>query len=346
MRGQVWLEWSYSVKLRQELLRPSVFAKLSLEIIAQLCSHGAIALYEICSRYRDVSQTARQPWSWWRPVLSGKPETDETRRQEYRFFKRDVLKPALAEVNAVTDLVVELVESRSGRFISDLQFKVRLREQPGGPAAAARAHPAIDPALAARLHQLEIDDLTAAQLHAEHGDALMRSAVEMLARRVASAYPEPLRDPARYLRTVLAAERSKEFGRTPEAAPPSVPERSSAAAAPARRDLSDAALKLAEQKRQARWHEEWQRRRRAHVVTELEALPAAEQDRLVQSLLLDMEARRVHPTIRKRLQTNGWQHPMVLHEMVRFYATTRIGDGWDRPTPEQLLEIAGQVGDA
>ena len=68
------------------------------------------------------------------------------------------------------------------------------------------------------------------------------------------------------------------------------------------------------------------------------AAPAAEQDRLVQSLLLDMEARRVHPTIRKRLQTNGWQHPMVLHEMVRFYATTRIGDGWDQPTPEQLLD--------
>jgi len=235
-----------------------------------------VALYEICSRYREVGQTARQPWSWWRPVLSGKPETEETRRQEYRFFMRDVLKPALAEVNAVTDLVVELVESRSGRCISDLQFKVSLRD-------------------------LGIDELTAGQLQAEHGTELMQTCTEMLDRRLASAYPEPLREPARYLRTVLAAERTRRFGAAMAGDSPASPER-------------------AEQKRQARWHEEWLRRRREHVVSDLSALPPAEQDRLAQALLADMETRRVHPTI-------------------------RIGEGWDRPTPAQLLEIAGQVGD-
>lgn len=351
VRGHVWLEWSYSVRLRQELLQPSIFAKLSLEIIAQLRSHGAIALYEICSRYREVGQTARQPWSWWRPVLSGKPETDETRRQEYRFFKRDVLKPALAEVNAVTDLVVELVESRSGRFISDLQFKVSLRDAPeGGSERGGRAAEAMDAALRDRLRDLGIDELTASQLQAEHGTELMQTCTEMLDRRLASAYPEPLREPARYLRTVLAAERTRRFGAAMAGDSPASPERAesrpvAAPPAPARRDLSDAALKLAEQKRQARWHEEWLRRRREHVVSDLSALPPAEQDRLAQALLADMETRRVHPTIRKRLQTNGWQHPMVLHEMVRFYAATHIGEGWDRPTPAQLLEIAGQVGD-
>lgn len=350
VRGHVWLEWSYSVRLRQELLQPHVFAKLSLEIIAQLRSHGAIALYEICSRYREVGQTSRQPWSWWRPVLSGKPETEETRRQEYRFFKRDVLKPALAEVNAVTDLVVELVESRSGRFISDLQFKVSLRDRPDGGSSRGRAPDVMDAALGARLLELGIDELTASQLHAEHGVELLRDCTEMLARRAASAYPEPLREPGRYLRTVLAAERSKRFGDAvagdalvnpvPAGPKPAAPPASSA-----RRDLSDAAQKIAEQKRQARWHEEWLRRRREHVVSDLSALSEAEQQRLVQALLADMEERRTHPTIRKRLQTNGWQHPMVLHEMVRFYAATHIGEGWDRPTPAQLLEIAGQVGD-
>ena len=349
-RGQVWLEWSYSVKLRQELLQPSIFAKLSLEIIAQLRSHGAIALYEICSRYREVGQTARQPWSWWRPVISGRPETDETRRQEYRFFKRDVLKPALAEVNAVTDLVVELVEFRSGRFITDMQFKVSLRKQPEGVVKRNRTVDAMDSTLLARLCDLGIDELTAKQLHAEHGAELMRICTELLQRRVISEHPEPLREPGRYLRTVLAAERTKRFGTvmagdSPVTVTRAEPKPVAAPTSPVRRDLSDAALKVAEQKRQARWHEEWLRRRREHVVSGLSALSQAEQDRLVQALLADMEARRTHPTIRKRLQTNGWQHPMVLHEMVRFYAATHIGEGWDRPTPAQLLEIAGQVGD-
>jgi hypothetical protein len=53
----------------------------------------------------------------------------------------------------------------------------------------------------------------------------------------------------------------------------------------------------------------------------------------------------VHPSIRKRLQGSGWQHPMVLHEMLRFYGRAAIGEHWDQPTPEQLLAVAAQVGD-
>jgi hypothetical protein len=59
-----------------------------------------------------------------------------------------------------------------------------------------------------------------------------------------------------------------------------------------------------------------------------------------------MEARKVHPSILKRLVTSGWQHPMVLGEMVRFYAVGSIGADWDRPQPEDLLAIASELGDA
>ena len=206
-RGQIWLEWSYSVKLRQELLRPSVFAKLSIEIIAQLRSHGAIALYEICSRYRDVGQTSRQPWSWWRPVLSGKPETEQTLKQEYRFFKRDVLKSAIAEVNAVTDLSVQLVEYKAGRFISDLQFKVERKVlQDGQPAGSVEP---LDLTLLSKARSLGIDERSSEQFLDEFGDALMRVGLELLEKRITSGYPEPLREPGRYLQTVLAAERRR-----------------------------------------------------------------------------------------------------------------------------------------
>ena len=192
-RGQIWLEWSYSVKLRQELLRPSVFAKLSIEIIAQLRSHGAIALYEICSRYRDVGQTSRQPWSWWRPVLSGKPETEQTLKQEYRFFKRDVLKSAIAEVNAVTDLSVQLVEYKAGRFISDLQFKVERKVlQDGQPAGSVEP---LDLTLLSKARSLGIDERSSEQFLDEFGDALMRVGLELLEKRITSGYPEPLREP-------------------------------------------------------------------------------------------------------------------------------------------------------
>jgi hypothetical protein len=305
-----------------------------------LQSHGAIALYEICSRYRDVGQTSRQSWSWWRPVLSGKPETEQTRKQEYRFFKRDVLKAAMAEVNAVTDLSVQLVEYKAGRFISDLQFKIERKvQQEGLPAGPVEP---LDLSLLSKARSLGIDERSSEQLLDQFGDALMRVGLDLLEKRITSAYPEPLREPGRYLQTVLAAERRR-------AAQTSESIRSSsdaAAAAPSRQNSQTSApSKIVEMKRQARWHEEWLRRRRERVVADLNALSQEEQGRLTQELLSDMETRRVHPSIRKRLQVNGWQHPMVLQEMIRLFAVSCIGDGWDKPTPQQLLEIATQMGD-
>ena len=59
----------------------------------------------------------------------------------------------------------------------------------------------------------------------------------------------------------------------------------------------------------------------------------------------DMRARLVHPSIQKRLQSSGWQHPMVLPEMLRFYASAALGPGWDQPSAEQLLAIAAEMGE-
>jgi hypothetical protein len=99
-------------------------------------------------------------------------------------------------------------------------------------------------------------------------------------------------------------------------------------------------------KRQTRWTEEWIRRRREQVVEQIAAMSPEGQAALSADLLADMERRQVHPSIRKRLQTSGWQHPMVLPEMVRYYAVGSLGEQWDKPTPQQLLQIAAELGDA
>jgi CubicO group peptidase (beta-lactamase class C family) len=121
------------------------------------------------------------------------------------------------------------------------------------------------------------------------------------------------------------------------AAPASIPAEPDAAAAEG--------LVKASARRQARWVEVWLRRRREHVVDDIAALSPEAQAALCEQLLADMEARQVHPSIRKRLQTSGWQHPLVLPEMVRWYAQGTHGPGWDQPTPQQLLEIAAELGD-
>lgn len=329
-RGQVWVEWSYAINLKQELLEPTVFARLRLEIISQLRSHAGIALYEICTRYKDIGRTARQEWRWWRPVLSGQPENERTARLEYRIFKRDTLKPAIAEVSAITDIEVELVEHRDGRFIGDIQFLVRPKRQ-AAPTLAERPMP-VDLSLVTAAQSLGVDGDKVEDLVTEFGGEVVRTALESLARRVATAYPEPLRDPSRYLRSLMPGEAAK----------------AERQAAEQERRAADGAQEARESqvKRQARWRDEWIRRRRESIVQEIAAMAPERQAEMVEHLLADMEARNVHPSIRKRLRTSGWQHPMALHEMVRYYAAGAWGEHWDQPSSEQLLEIAAELGDA
>ena len=82
------------------------------------------------------------------------------------------------------------------------------------------------------------------------------------------------------------------------------------------------------------------------VAADIAELSAEAQAELAANLLVDMEARQVHPSIRKRLQTSGWQHPLVLPEMLRYFAQGSLGDNWDQPTPQQLLQVAAEMGDA
>ena len=325
-RGQVWVEWSYAVNLKQELLQPNVYARLKLEIISQMRSHAGIALYEICTRYKDIGRTARQHWRWWRPVLSGQPETEKTARLEYRIFKRDTLKPAIAEVSAITDIEVELVEHKEGRFIADIQFLVRPKRQ-AALDLQSQVGP-VDLALIAKAKSLGLDDEKIEELVDEFGGPSVDKGLEALERRIATAFPAPLRDPYRYLRSLMpgVADQVKAEAE------------SAALTAPVARAETQS-------RRQSKWTEEWIRRRRDRLIEDMKALPDDRRDELVAELLADMQERNVHPSIRKRLQTSGWQHPLALPEAVRFYGRRSLGPDWDRPTSEQLLSIAAELGD-
>jgi hypothetical protein len=330
-RGQVWVEWSYAVNLKQELLQPTVFARLRLEVISQLRSHAGVALYEICTRYKDIGRTSRQAWRWWQPVLSGNPPSERTERQEYRIFKRDTLKPAVAEVNAITDIEVELVEHKQGRFIDEIQFRIQPKKQ--ASLVLGQAPKPVEMGLIERARRLGITDDVAEALCQEHGDEAFSAALDALDRRIASNFPEPLREPARYLRALMPAEAHKARLQAADRA----------VALSAREDPQSPAARELQARRQARWLAEWLNRRREQIADEVAGLSAQAQADLVLELLADMDRRNVHPSLRKRLHTSGWQHPMVRSEMIRFYAMAVHGEGWDRPSAEQLLAIAAEI---
>lgn len=324
-RGQVFVEWSYAVNMRHELLDPEIFAKLSLDVISQLGSHPSVALYEICSRYLGVGQTARKPWSWWRPVLLGRPDDARLQKLEYRIFKRDTLRPALAEINALADIEIEMLEYKSGRFVADLQFTVRKKPQRVLAVQQRSSSEPVDVAVLASAEKLGIDSSRIERLIEEFGDGAVATGVEAVEKRAAHAFPEPLRDPLRYLKSVLPGH---------------------AAAVETREQAKSQAVQACEPsqvhsgERLAQWGKRWLAQRIDALAAEISAMPAHRQAELAQGLHERLLERKAHPAVIQRLIGKGWTHPMVRHEMVSFYANAVHGAGWDKPTDTQLLAIA------
>lgn len=325
--NQNFLEWGYAQPLRQELLSPSVFAKLSIGMLSQMHTHAGIVLYEICTRYKNVGRTSRQNWRWWLPVITGQPNSEKLAKMEYRFFKRDTIKPAIAEVCAITDLEIELVEFKVGKSISELQFLVRPKAQASLPLKTPPVP--VDLSIIKKAVELGISEDKAEELFSKYGDVLMREALIELAARVASAFPGPVRDPYRYLKARLSGDQQKQVEVLVD---PVESER-----------IAHAASEKKKIELKASWHEEWMRRKREHVTLMLRKVSSDHIGELEKELIRELEEKNAHPSTIKRLQTNGWDHSIVRHLMIDFYAKAVIGEGWDKPSTEDLLDIASQV---
>lgn len=332
-RGQIWVEWSYAVNMRHELLDPEIFAKLSLDVISRLGSHPSVALYEICSRYLGVGQTARKSWTWWRPVLLGRPDDERLQRLEYRIFKRDTLRPAIAEINALADIDIEMLEFKAGRFVSDLQFTVRKKSQRVVASQQRSASEPVDVKVLATAERLGIEPSRIERLIDEFGDVAVASGVEAVEKRASSAFPEPLRDPLRYLKSVLpghaaAASEQPQLSRAQKAAAPDV-----------------AAVTMPPAERLAQWEKHWLADRIEKLVAEIASFSLEHQASLAQDLQQMLVQRNAHPAVIQRLVGKGWMHPMVRHEMVNFYARAAYGSNWDKPTDKDLLVVAAASND-
>jgi plasmid replication initiation protein len=333
-KGQIWVEWSYAKPIKQELLEPSVFARLSLGMLSQMHTYGGIALYEICSRYRAIGRTSRQEWRWWLPVLSGQPNTEERlTKMEYRFFKRDSIKPAIAEINAITDIEVELVEHKAGKSINELQFLVRPKAQVSLP-LKSKPKP-VDMAIVSRAVTLGIGDDKAEELIAQFGSDAVSEGLGALEKRIAFPFPEPLRDAYRYLKVRLEGDQMQKVAEHKIA---QGAQASPLVETPANDKKKENAVK-------AVWQEEWMRRRRLQATQMLRALSPDVIAELSAQLLEHMNSTNAHPSLIKRMQTSGWDHNLVRHLMVDYFAKATLGEAWDKPTTEQLLEVASQMAD-
>ena len=137
-------QYRYPPAMHACFRRPELRAHLNQAVQQSFRFRYARALYEACAPYKDNSSgnlarqcrqdgdqlapgvTGWKPLKWWRKALGVKPRE----YPQFKYFNRDVLKPAMCEVNTFSDLVLQVQYGRKHRHVEELLFVIRRSRQP------------------------------------------------------------------------------------------------------------------------------------------------------------------------------------------------------------------------
>ena len=117
--------YAYAPDLRRKLYNPEIYARINLSVQERFGSGYALALYENCVRFRRVGSTGWISLDRWRDLLGVEPGQYEA----FKYLNRDVLKPAVDEVNRYSDIHVEMDRKRESRRVVALKFSIQENDQ-------------------------------------------------------------------------------------------------------------------------------------------------------------------------------------------------------------------------
>lgn len=117
--------------LRLKLYTPRIYAKLNLRLQNRFKSQYALVLWELCFDYfdtdRDQGETPFIPIETFKELVGLEPDEYPV----FGFLNRDVIKPAIKEINELTDYHVEVEQKRFKRKIAELKFRItKVKELP------------------------------------------------------------------------------------------------------------------------------------------------------------------------------------------------------------------------
>lgn len=327
VKGVAHVKWALPPDLLSAVRDPVRFTMLDIRQMARLHGYTAVALYEICARYRTNPSgvTALNPPEWWVEALTNAPAaidpaTGAKRLREWRKVKSESVLRAIEEINELTDIEIELIEHKTGKAITAVQFAVRRKAQAVLPASGDVA-PRIPADLAEHATRLQIGlrDM-ASLLAARHSPEVLRAALMKLEQRVLREDLEPVGSRLAYLRAVVD-ELDSLVTR---------PGRPSSAPTPATSVLAQAsAFPQAPSRDQDSVEPDFKERRRAEIRQEMESLPAIERLAL-QARTVEELRRRVGltPAMVRKIDAGDFHSGVLASTMFEVFATDRHGPNW------------------
>jgi hypothetical protein len=118
-KGQI--SFKIPTELRSQLRDPERYSLLSMRVLAGFSSIYALELYERLSVFKQDGHT---PW-WQLDEFRELIKVDGLKSaNDFRYFRRDIIDPAIKQINETSDIDISLELRRTGRFYSHLRFVI------------------------------------------------------------------------------------------------------------------------------------------------------------------------------------------------------------------------------
>lgn len=216
MQGKrLYCEWRLPDEVHDRLRDPVLFTQLNIEHLTRLKSYAALALYEICARYKNNPSglTCACSPEWWVRALttksmdvkpSSKAKTDDAKqpevKREWRKVKNASVLKAMAEINEITDLEVDLIEKKTGKAVTLVQFSVRKKKV----SRVSQELPGLSAELVEQASKANVPMATVLSIVKESagGEAVARAAMLKVQQRINNTDLEELNNTGAYARSV------------------------------------------------------------------------------------------------------------------------------------------------
>ena len=293
-------EYAYAAPLAAKLYDPAVFSMINLRIQRNFTSGHALALYENCFRFVRTGSTG-----WWEIDLFRRlmGVHDMAYYDDFSKLNAKIVKPAVREVNTVSDISLVAEVRRESRKVSHLRFLISRNGQETlfdlGDDEALRKTEAFR-----RLVENGVSGRLAQRWILEHGEAYVLAKLDFVESERRRGRVR--KTPAGYLSAAIRGD----FG----AASVPIP---ALQAAPAPARLPDPPAREADDRHQLReretaWRADCLSRIEAHLEKRAPLSRKAIRDRFERSLDDDFE--------RGQFRLNGWQARAIFSKVRAFWA--------------------------
>lgn len=305
--GDWWVQWFYPPTILEEIVKPTRWAQVNLDVVRSFRTYAACMLYLVCVRYQNNpgARTGRYPVKVLDLMLRSRPEK---KHRAWRRLKTDVVKAAIAEVNELADIAISLVEMKMGREVTHVQFNVTKQ-----PVKVARGP--VDVKSLTLAERVGVEEHQMQALKDEFGAERVIDGMERVERYVLTNPGKRLGNPVEYLRATI--KNSIAEGKAP-----------ATTVTPRNEEAKPAvsAWEAQEKERQVT-----QGRAFAAIEVEFRELPVREQiewtHRYADSLAADHVWKRSKLTM-ARLAGGEWQSASIRRSVLGFYGQAMHGDDW------------------